>query len=110
MAAAASAHVTGGGSLATAANFLLIHAAAALAVAAHADQGRTPFAWYAVATAMLGAVALFSGDLALFSLRGSHLFPMAAPIGGSLLIAAWLAVFATGAWDASQPNRGALLK
>ena len=35
--------------------------------------------------------ALFSGDIALRAFAGHRLFAMAAPIGGTILIAAWLA-------------------
>ncbi|MGC2124531.1 MAG: DUF423 domain-containing protein, partial [Xanthobacteraceae bacterium] len=40
---------------------------------------------------VLGAV-LFSGDIALRALAGHRLFPFAAPTGGFILIAAWLAL------------------
>ena len=40
---------------------------------------------------VLGA-ALFSGDIAMRAFAGHRLFPMAAPAGGTILIAAWLAV------------------
>jgi uncharacterized membrane protein YgdD (TMEM256/DUF423 family) len=36
------------------------------------------------------AVALFSADVALHAITGDHLFPMAAPIGGTVSIIAWL--------------------
>jgi uncharacterized membrane protein YgdD (TMEM256/DUF423 family) len=39
---------------------------------------------------MLLAVSLFSGDVAARVLLGERLFPMAAPLGGSLLILSWL--------------------
>ena len=115
LAAAGAAHVTGGGTLATAADFLILHAVAALALVAIAaaemnsvaetsvpqsSAARTPVSWLAVATLQLIAVAIFSGDLALFSLRGAHLFPMAAPTGGTLLIASWIAIAGLGAWRA----------
>ena len=37
-------------------------------------------------------LALFSGDLAMRALAGQPLFRMAAPLGGSTLILAWLAL------------------
>jgi uncharacterized membrane protein YgdD (TMEM256/DUF423 family) len=40
---------------------------------------------------VLGAT-LFSGDIALRALAGHRLFAMAAPSGGMILIAAWLAL------------------
>jgi uncharacterized membrane protein YgdD (TMEM256/DUF423 family) len=42
------------------------------------------------ASLMLVAVAIFSGDVSSRVLLGDRLFPMAAPLGGSLLIASWL--------------------
>ena len=45
--------------------------------------------------ALIGFVAgagLFAGDLALRAFAGHRLFPMAAPTGGTILIAAWLAL------------------
>ena len=48
---------------------------------------------------MLASVALFSGDVTLHALTGAHVFPYAAPIGGSLLIASWLAVALAAARD-----------
>ncbi len=56
--------------------------------------------WHAAAVLMLGAASLFSGDIALHTLSGTHVFPMAAPTGGSLMIASWLIVagLAVTAW------------
>ena len=48
--------------------------------------------WVAVSALMLAAASVFSGDIALHTLTGSHLFPMAAPTGGSVLIASWVIV------------------
>ncbi len=51
--------------------------------------------WSGAATVAVGGwllgSLLFAGDIALRALAGQRLFPMAAPTGGSLLIAAWLA-------------------
>ena len=69
--AAADAHAAPGAGLAGAAYMLLFHAAA-----------------------LLGGAALFSGDVALRAFAGHRLFPMAAPTGGVILIAAWLALAA----------------
>ena len=40
---------------------------------------------------VIGA-ALFAGDLSLRQYAGHALFPMAAPTGGTVMIASWLAV------------------
>ena len=72
---------------------LLFHATAVLGGAALFQQGVTwrPFLILALAGWVLGA-ALFSGDLALRAFTGHRLFAMAAPTGGVILIAAWLAL------------------
>jgi uncharacterized membrane protein YgdD (TMEM256/DUF423 family) len=45
---------------------------------------------------------LFSGDIAARVLMGGRLFPMAAPIGGSLLILGWLVVGLSAVWRRHQ--------
>ena len=92
--AAISAHgpsnVSSGGLLTTAANFLLIHAVATLALAALALAAPRRGGWFLCAAALflLGGF-LFCGDLSVRALASERLFPMAAPIGGSLLILGW---------------------
>jgi uncharacterized membrane protein YgdD (TMEM256/DUF423 family) len=44
------------------------------------------------------AAALFATDLTLRQYAGHSLFPMAAPTGGTLLIASWLALAVAAAW------------
>jgi uncharacterized membrane protein YgdD (TMEM256/DUF423 family) len=46
---------------------------------------------------VIGA-GLFAGDLTLRHYAGHGLFPMAAPTGGTLLIASWLALAVAAAW------------
>ncbi|GBU16586.1 MULTISPECIES: DUF423 domain-containing protein [Methylobacterium] len=90
-ASAAAAHVSGAETLRTSAEFLLFHAPAVMALAALSGAGLTSRPVTRVAAgAMLLGLALFSGDLALRALAGHPLFPMAAPIGGMVLMAAWL--------------------
>jgi uncharacterized membrane protein YgdD (TMEM256/DUF423 family) len=48
------------------------------------------------------AAGLFAGDLTLRQYAGHSLFPMAAPTGGTLLIASWLVLAVAAAW----PRRG----
>ncbi|KQP42550.1 hypothetical protein ASF49_01480 [Methylobacterium sp. Leaf104] len=90
-ASAAAAHVSGADSLKTAAQFLLFHAPAILALVALAATGTThrPMTRLAAGALVVG-LALFSGDLALRALHGTPLFPMAAPAGGFALMAGWL--------------------
>ena len=92
MLAAASAHGTPGAGLDSAGYMLLFHAAAVLGGAALLHQGlisRT-IGLVALCGFVLGAM-LFAGDVASRAYLGSRLFPMAAPTGGMILIAAWLA-------------------
>jgi uncharacterized membrane protein YgdD (TMEM256/DUF423 family) len=85
-ASAAAAHA-GGALLAPAALLLLVHAAAILALGA--GVGHTAPGLVAMAGLAVGSL-LFAGDMALRTWTGTPLFPMAAPIGGSTAILAWL--------------------
>jgi len=98
--AAVAAHKVESPALATAAMMLTIHAAAAVGIIALAMRTEREKLWQAAAVLMLAAASLFSGDVALHTLSGTHVFPMAAPTGGSLLIASWLIVagLAIAAW------------
>ena len=71
---------------------LMIHAGAVVATLAHAARAAKYGGWIAAAALMLASVSLFSGDIAVNTLLGFHLFPMAAPVGGSLLILSWIAL------------------
>ena len=90
---AMAAHRAGGASLVTAAQFLLLHAGAVVGLTACRKQGliNNWTASLGIAGLILGTL-LFSGDLAARAFIGTGLFAMAAPLGGSLLIAAWLVV------------------
>ncbi len=91
--AAVAAHKVTEPALGTAANFLIMHAAAVLAISAWAATSQHASGWWrAAAYVILVGVALFSGDIAASKLIGSGLFPTAAPIGGSLTIAGWILV------------------
>jgi uncharacterized membrane protein YgdD (TMEM256/DUF423 family) len=94
---AASAHSVPGAGLDSAGHMLLFHAAAVLGGAAVLQAGLVwrPLGLIAVCGLVLGA-ALFSGDLALRAFAGHRLFPMAAPTGGTILIASWLLLAAAG--------------
>lgn len=90
---ASAAHISSAANLDTASRFLMIHAAAALGLGALL-AAKPPLArWLTgVGLALLFGVALFSGDLVARTFAGDRLFPYAAPIGGSLTIASWLAL------------------
>ncbi|MGB3502310.1 MAG: DUF423 domain-containing protein [Mesorhizobium sp.] len=90
--AAAAAHA-GGGNLGTASTMLLVHAPAFLAVGLTAPATRRPVDLAAVL--LLVGVVIFCGDLLARHYLGSRLFPYSAPIGGSLMIAGWIAVAIT---------------
>ena len=90
--AAVAAHKVDSPALATAATMLMIHAAAALGLASLATRMRCAKWWLIVTGFVLGAATLFSTAIAVHVFTGNHLFPMAAPIGGSTLIGTWLAV------------------
>lgn len=94
--AAVAAHRVADPSLATAAMFLIVHAAAAVALSAVASGAPLPVGFLASASLMIFAVALFSGDVTARVLGDGKLFPMAAPLGGSLLILAWVLAGLTG--------------
>jgi uncharacterized membrane protein YgdD (TMEM256/DUF423 family) len=91
--AAAGAHAAPNAGLDGAAHMLLFHAAAVLGGAALVQQGQLwrPLAVLVLIAWIVGAT-LFSGDIALRAFAGHRLFPMAAPTGGVILIAAWLAL------------------
>jgi uncharacterized membrane protein YgdD (TMEM256/DUF423 family) len=81
----------GGPNVGVAAQLLLIHACAVIALTACRKQGLigNKTAGLAVAALILGSI-LFAGDVALRSAMGVGLFPFAAPAGGSLQIVGWL--------------------
>ena len=89
---AAAAHVTGG-NLTTAAQFLLFHAPALLALVALIAAGIVSpmLGQIAVYVLVLGLV-LFCGDLSRRAFSGVALFPRAAPTGGIFLMIGWLLV------------------
>jgi uncharacterized membrane protein YgdD (TMEM256/DUF423 family) len=101
--AAASAHGADASRLASASSMLLFHASAVLGAVAlvergiiHARLGLLSAAGFVI------AASLFAGDLTLRQYAGHGLFPMAAPTGGTLLIASWLVLGIAAAW----PKKG----
>ncbi len=102
-AGAAAAHVTGGGALDTAGTYLLVHAAAIVAISVNSCNSKVFL--LAGSLLALGAI-LFGGDIALRALAGIRLFPMAAPAGGMILIAGWLALAAGGLVHLAKRSEG----
>ena len=100
--AAAASHGGGDQRMAAAAQILLVHAVASLAIAFAPIVWRRPFRAVLVANAaMQGGAVLFAADMARRTLQSEALFPMAAPIGGTILIGAW--VVAALAFAVSRP-------
>ncbi len=96
--AGAAAHLENAAHLSTASLFLMTHAPAGLALAALLSGGvDASRAFAAAGFALQAGVTLFSADLAARALGSGRLFPYAAPIGGSLTIAAWIALAAIAA-------------
>ena len=97
--AAAGVHESGGELAERGALFLLLHAAAALAIAAHARVAiASARALVVVGFVMEAGAALFSAELAMRAFTGERIFPFAAPIGGTTMMLSRVAlalVFAT---------------
>ena len=97
--AAATAHQADATRLAAASSMLLFHATAVLASVALAGRGIVHVRiGLAAAFGFVIAASLFAGDLTLRQYAGHGLFPLAAPTGGTLLIASWLALAVSAAW------------
>jgi uncharacterized membrane protein YgdD (TMEM256/DUF423 family) len=93
--AAAGAHAAPHAGVDSAAYMLLFHAAALLGGAAllqHAPFSR-PLMLGVLGGWVVGAT-LFASDIAVRAFAGHRLFALAAPAGGIILIAAWLALAA----------------
>jgi uncharacterized membrane protein YgdD (TMEM256/DUF423 family) len=99
MLAAASAHLPDAARLAAASSMLLFHACAVLGAVALTERGVVhPRIGLAAAIGFVLAASLFAGDLTMRQYAGQSLFSMAAPTGGTLLIASWLVLALSAAW------------
>ena len=87
---AAAAHSAGEPNLGIAANMLLFHAPAFLAVGL---MGGNKVLRLGGLILLIGLL-IFAGDLLARVYLGARLFPMAAPAGGVLMIGGWLGVAA----------------
>jgi uncharacterized membrane protein YgdD (TMEM256/DUF423 family) len=97
--AATAAHQPDATRLASASMMLLFHATAVLGTVALIERGVIHLQiGLAAAIGFVVATALFAGDLVMRQYAGTGLFPMAAPTGGMLLIASWLALAVSAAW------------
>jgi uncharacterized membrane protein YgdD (TMEM256/DUF423 family) len=97
--AAMAAHQGDAARLGPASSMLLFHAPALLAAVLLCERGlvgRIP--GLVAAFGFAAGAMLFAGDLALRHFAGHGLFPMAAPTGGTLLIASWLVLAVCALW------------
>ena len=89
--AALAGHAMPGSTLGLGAQFLMIHAAALIALGVALETGLVAEQVGRIgAYLLLGGTALFSGDMAVRAFLHMPLFPMVAPIGGFLMIGGWL--------------------
>ena len=83
---------------------MLIHAVAVLALGAAArTSGR--YGSLVAAIVLLTGTVFFAGDLALAGLLDWRPLPIAAPIGGSLLIVGWFLIPIAALVEAFGPKR-----
>ncbi len=102
--AAAAVHRSGGELAERGSLFLILHAVAALGVAAHARASASrPLV--VAGFAMEAGATLFAADLAWHAFAGARLFPFAAPIGGTTMIVSWLALAAAFGTEALRDRR-----
>jgi uncharacterized membrane protein YgdD (TMEM256/DUF423 family) len=104
--AAAAAHLDASPFLATASQFLMIHAAAGVGLAALArTTPRRETNWLAaIVMALQAGVTLFAGDLAARVFLAAKLFSFAAPVGGGLTILSWCALAVWAAFAMLRAN------
>ncbi len=101
--AAAGVHANGGELALRGAEFLILHACAALAIAAFAGLASAPGrALVIVGFVMEAGATLFAAELAMRAFTGERIFPFAAPIGGTTMILSWLALAAVFAVAATR--------
>ena len=99
--AAGAAHLPDATRLASASMMLLFHALAVLATVTLAERGIIhPRIGLAALWGFIVGASLFAGDLTVRQYAGHSLFPMAAPTGGTLMIASWLVLTVAAMWPA----------
>jgi uncharacterized membrane protein YgdD (TMEM256/DUF423 family) len=88
--------------IATAANFGLLHAAALVGIARLRNRVAQ-----AAGIVLIVGILLFAGDLVTKGLSGASPLPIAAPIGGGLLILGWLVLAASALVRGERDDTGA---
>ena len=97
--AAGAAHLADASRLGPASSMLLFHATAVLGAVALTECGILNPRIAIVATiGFVVAACLFAGDLTVRQYADHSLFPMAAPTGGTLLIASWIVLALSAVW------------
>jgi len=97
--AAGAAHLADASRLGPASSMLLFHATAVLGTVALAERGILHGRIAMVsAIGFVIAASLFAGDLTVRQYADHSLFPMAAPTGGTLLIASWIVLALSAVW------------
>jgi uncharacterized membrane protein YgdD (TMEM256/DUF423 family) len=97
--AAGAAHLADASRLGAASSMLLFHATAVLGTLALTERGILHARIGIVATiGFVMAASLFAGDLTVRQYADHSLFPMAAPTGGTLLIASWIVLALSAVW------------
>ncbi len=96
--AALGSHAYASTNLPVAATMLSLQAPAVMALAIGRKAGLMhDLAARIAAWTLITGTILFCGDLAMRAFAGTGLFPMAAPTGGSLMIAGWVGAAVAGA-------------
>lgn len=102
--AAMATHAYAGTSLPAAATMLSLHAPAIIAVAVARKVGLVhDLVGRFAAWGLVAGVVLFAGDIATRTFSGVALFPMAAPAGGTLMLAAWALTAVSGLIGGREP-------
>jgi uncharacterized membrane protein YgdD (TMEM256/DUF423 family) len=97
--AAGAAHLADASRLGPASSMLLFHATAVLGTMALTERGILHARIGIVAAiGFVIAASLFAGDLTVRQYADHSLFPMAAPTGGTLLIATWIVLTLSAVW------------
>jgi uncharacterized membrane protein YgdD (TMEM256/DUF423 family) len=97
--AAGAAHLADASRLGPASSMLLFHATAVLGTVALTERGMLHARIGIVAAiGFVIAASLFAGDLTVRQYADHSLFPMAAPTGGTLLIASWIVLALSAVW------------
>ena len=103
--AAASAHAVGDSLLKTSSDFLIVNAAAVIAISAFAQASNGRGLFVLAAGVLLLGTLLFGGELTTHVFLTHRSLPLIAPLGGSLTILGWLIAAAASFAGAREKNR-----